>query len=489
MVKNQNIFNKKSILFSIIISLLFISCHNYVLIQMKKFEKESSSISNDYTPERLINNLYNQHYGLLNIGNPTQKTEVQISFENYGFIMKEDICLTSNYYNKSQSLTLNETYFTDKNQTIVVEEKVDFQNYNSTTNKISETSIPNYNFIYYKTEEDKENMDKEKACIIFGFKVTCDIGMIICNSIPGYLKRDGLTNSQNFLFLYHTDEEKKLNGYDISLLIGENPHNFNKEKYHEDYYMKSSTLFWKGQLTWALKFRNYYDYNGDRIYFNYKKEEQVYGIFLFYLDIIIGINDYFKSIKLNYFDKYEKECSINLINSQYNVISCDKNFNTDNFPNLYFYNTDYNYTFKLTHKDLFQIRGDRIYFLVIFDENSDNSWKFGKLFMQKYFFNFDVESRTIGFYTDLNDSSDDEKNENKKNDNSTSTSSTSSLWILWVVLLIITGVGCFLLGRIIYNKNRKKRANELEDDYEYKEKNNDENFVNDSNGNNKLGVY
>ena len=63
------------------------------------------------------------------------------------------------------------------------------------TNKISETSITNNNFIYYKSEENKENMDKEKACIIFGFKVTCDIGMIICNSIPGYLKRDGLTNS------------------------------------------------------------------------------------------------------------------------------------------------------------------------------------------------------------------------------------------------------------------------------------------------------
>ena len=63
------------------------------------------------------------------------------------------------------------------------------------------------------------------------------------------------------------------------------------------------------------------------------------------------------------------------------------------------------------------------------------------------------------------------------------------MWILWVVLLIITGVACFLLGRIIYNKNRKKRTNELEDDYDYKEKNNDENFINDSNGNNKLGVY
>ena len=77
-----------------------------------------------------VNNLYNHYYSLLNIGNPTQKTEVQVSFENYGFIMKEGIYLTSNYYNKNKSL--NESYLTNKNQVIVVEEKVDFQNYNST---------------------------------------------------------------------------------------------------------------------------------------------------------------------------------------------------------------------------------------------------------------------------------------------------------------------------------------------------------------------
>ena len=38
--------------------------------------------------------------------------------------------ITSNYYNKNKSL--NESYLTNKNQVIVVEEKVDFQNYNST---------------------------------------------------------------------------------------------------------------------------------------------------------------------------------------------------------------------------------------------------------------------------------------------------------------------------------------------------------------------
>ena len=39
-----------------------------------------------------------------------------------------------------------------------------------------------------------------------------------------------------------------------------------------------------------------------------------------------------------------------------------------------------------------------------------------------------------------------------------------------VVLLIITGVLCYFLGKNI-NQLRKKKANELEDDYEYTQKN------------------
>ena len=59
--------------------------------------------------------------------------------------------------------------------------------------------------------------------------------------------------------------------------------------------------------------------------------------------------------------------------------------------------------------------------------------------------------------------------------------------IIWVIILIITGIGCFILGKKLYGKNRKKRAKELDDDYYYIQKNKEENLTNDSNEN-KLGI-
>ena len=182
-----------------------------------------------------------------------------------------------------------------------------------------------------------------------------------------------------------------------------------------------------------------------------------------------------------------------LVDSQYTVITCDKNFNTEKFPTLYFYHMDYNYTFELTHKDLFQIRGDKKYFLIIFDSDSNYPWKFGKIFLQKYLFNFDTDSKTIGFYTDLNndsnynESEEIDNNSNSNSDDNNNKSLNFYLWILWGVLLLITGIGCFFLGKILYDKNRKKRANELDDDYEYKQNNNEESLTNNSK-NNKLGI-
>ena len=97
----------------------------------------------------------------------------------------------------------------------------------------------------------------------------------------------------------------------------------------------------------------------------------------------------------------------------------------------------------------------------MFDKDSNYPWKFGKLFMKKYFFNFDVNSKTIGFYKDLTIANSDKKFNNKL-----------LIWILFPIILIIFGVGGFFLGKMIYNKNRKKRANELDDDYEYIQKKN-----------------
>ena len=495
MTKIKRLFNYSfAFLFSLTIILsLIISINNYVLLQFKRFESESDTNNNEYTPETLIENLFNQYYSYLNIGNPPQKTEVHISYNDFGLLLKEDICLTSNYYNKNKSLSLNQTSYYNYNENskkvIIINETIDFPVFNTTTKNLSQIAIPDYIFHYIrknktKGEEEKIEKDKEgKACAILGFKIACDFGLVICNKIPWYLKRNKLTNSYNFYFIYHDSEEKKINGgYDISLLIGENPHEINQEKYHEQNYMLTKALVLSYEKTWTLEFFNYYFYNGNKIEFHFTKYDlKLKATFWFDLDIIIGMFDYYKSIKENYFDKHEKECNINIVNSQYYVISCDRNFSPETFPTLYFHNTDYNFTFELTHEDLFQVRGNRKYFLIIFDLRSNYPWKFGKIFMQKYFFNFDIDTSTIGFYTDLYNSNSETNNKGWIN--------SLFVWLIFSILLVIVGVGCFLLGKYIYKKSPKRKANELDDDYEYTQNNKKEALSKDSkNDDDKLGI-
>jgi hypothetical protein len=246
------------------------------------------------------------------------------------------------------------------------------------------------------TGDKEEKIEKEKegkACIILGLNIYCDPTILFCKNIPLYLKEKKVINSQNFMFLYHNDKEKVENGgYDASILIGDNPHEFNSKKYNNDNYYKSKALTWINKLNWMISFRNYYYYEKSTIFINSTIfQDSIHAKFLFNLDIIIGIQQYYNSIKTNYFDKYDNKCKMTLVYNQYRIFTCDKDFNTDNFPTLYFYQKDYNYTFELTHKDLFEIRGSKKYFLIIFDTKSNYPWKFGKLFLQKYLFNFETD--------------------------------------------------------------------------------------------------
>ena len=47
--------------------------------------------------------------------------------------------------------------------------------------------------------------------------------------------------------------------------------------------------------------------------------------------------------------------------------------------------------------------------------------------------------------------------------------------LIIVLIIILTGFMGLFLGKIIFNKQKKKRANELDDDYEYIEKKNSKN--------------
>ena len=458
-----------------IILILFDICETYVIINLKKLEKNSDK-NVEYTPEVFIEHLYNKYYGLLNVGYPPQKTEVQFSLNYYGLSFQEDVCLTSNFYDKNKSVTLSQTtnyaeYSYLKN-IIVVYETIEFPIYNSTSKQTNYKTIPNYKLIYNKTianeSKSEEILDKNissKTCLIYSFKLSCPRNEYICISTPPFLRQNGLTKSDNFNFIYYTQKEKSTNGgYDAAILIGENPHEYNSEKYNEKTYLKTNALQMILELGWIFEFKNYaFLNNGTKVEFGVTSlDKKVKGWLLFDLDIIIGVKDYLNFIKTNYFDNYQKECTFKLIDHRYTVYWCDKNFDTKNFPTIFFHSLDFDYIFELTYKDLFEIRGDKKYFLIVFDKVSNYPWKFGRLFMQKYFFNFETDSRQIGFYNNnitLNNGGNEEKNKYK-----------IYFWVLFGVIIIILGVGGYFIVNLIRKRNRKKRANELvDDDFEYKE--------------------
>ena len=153
------------------------------------------------------------------------------------------------------------------------------------------------------------------------------------------------------------------------------------------------------------------------------------------------------------------------------MIICDSSIknNLKNFPILYFFNRELSFTFNLDYNDVFFIYNDKIFFLIIGSEVSE-SWMLGKIFMKKYPFIFDQDKKQIYFvhlnkYQDPIDNNENEEKENK-NENNSNTWKYIILYSLISLLFIGIIIGIFI-GRKIWKKNRKIRANELEDNYEY----------------------
>ena len=155
---------------------------------------------------------------------------------------------------------------------------------------------------------------------------------------------------------------------------------------------------------------------------------------------------------------------------RYYMIICDSRFksNLKKFPTLYIYSSDFSFTFNLYYNDAFFELNNKIYFLFIGKGFSDSNWILGKSFMKKYPFIFNQDQKTIQF-VHLDKYGDQNQNEKAKEKNN------SSFWkkirIYFIILLIIIAlvIGVFI-GKIIW-KIRKKRCNELDENYEYKSNN------------------
>ena len=109
---------------------------------------------------------------------------------------------------------------------------------------------------------------------------------------------------------------------------------------------------------------------------------------------------------------------------------------------------------------------------MIFSQASDYKWVFGEIFLKKYYFTFNPDKKLIGFYANIN---------NKKNNDEKKDYGKTGLIILIIGIILII-INAIIFGLYFwkkkYGKERRKRANELNDDYyDYVTDNSDKNKI------------
>ena len=488
--------NKNFCIFIIMSFLLNQTSTSYVLLNFTKQEKLSEPIGNNFTIENFSQFFIDPTFSTtIEIGTPSQKVELIYSSNNYGISMIEDKNSSiSHTFNKKLSLSLNQTHSFDSNffvsdKPVILTDSLFFPLYDTKLNKIVKIKVEEYPFVYlHKIEgkemyENKEFVKEEdgKAYMIYGSKVYCNWKNEINENLPHFLKHNKLIDSYIFNIIYSKTKDNGKIDYDFAFKIGYEPHKISSNIYDEDNLKVTPALSYIGEVNWILEFNdvfyfsegfklninNYMD-DLNQISFNeHLNEYKIYSnndrcLMSFDIDIILCPKFYYFSINKTYFGNHTDQCQIQRSKNKYAIFVCDKNFNTDSFPTIYFFHKDLNYTFILTQKELFKVIGDKKYFLIVYDLYRPQFWMFGKIFLEKYSFNYDMENRLIGFYQKKSNN----KNsiENKENNNN---SNLLLINFIWLGITLIIGIAAFFIGKYLCTKLRKQRANELDDDYDY----------------------
>ena len=161
---------------------------------------------------------------------------------------------------------------------------------------------------------------------------------------------------------------------------------------------------------------------------------------------------------------------------KYKFFYCKKDkVDLTEMKNINFYIRDKNMTFVLEPKNLFYEYNGYLYYLIIYkqfnidDGNKDFEWTFGTTFLKKYILTFDTEDKLVYYYSKLRDGNDDfiSKNEEEEESNS------NLKYIILIIILSVVFISSITFFLIYINKikPRKKKANELDEEFEYNNKN------------------
>ena len=298
------------------------------------------------------------------------------------------------------------------------------------------------------------------------------------------LKQSNETNSYSFHLYFENIKKKGFSTNDNKgyFLIGEELTD-NKNKTSDIQYIKCLEINTYSKLIWGINFSHIYlKHNEQNIHEikNITSNSEIIANFPY----IKGVQEYFDYITEIFFDEFLKKNICKIINfTKYDInlkynsygYACNSTSKyfmeklNNNFPDLILDNHDFNKNFSLTKLDLFAFNtfdnsDTNLYFLIVNGIDKEKRWILGIPFLKKYIFSFDYDKKRIGHYVNYGKDID-----NNIDDNENDVNFFSSLTFKILIIIISTGI-VFILGMAFNNylkKSRKKRANELEDDYEY----------------------
>ena len=401
--------------------------------------------------------------------------------EIYEILIGKGFCLpnsNSQYSPFSSSSYVNSrmTYFSPiiTNGSFISDSFIFYNDINFTKN----ISVNKLDFIYANASPDFfELFDIDQNCGYIGLQLSSGSQYFESNSIIYELRFANAIKKKKWALTFK-ENSNKINNYDGALILG-----IEEEDYIDifninnisDYNSIYSLAYIMKQIDWEVEFDEiYYEINNLKYSFN----SSLQGQFLFDYNYIICNIDYFNSFKNNFFNKYinenicyidknetirkNKKSDIQMIN----VIICDKSRFKDmnKFPTLYFMHRKLNKTFEFNYKDLFQEIGNSLVFSIVLDENDKYHWTFGRMFLKKYQFVFDNDQKLITYIETFNTN----EKENLSYNNTNNSEYIITILKILIIIGLLGGFGLGLFfGKKIWDKNKKKRANELDDDYDY----------------------
>ena len=456
----------------IILIKIFSSQNKIYRIPFGLFTQENSAKDSN-----LINNIiFNGIYLNLSIGSPSQITPFELDSNSQTFSVSDY------YFNRSKSITYEQ--LSEKEEYYAFEQvekgfnSKDILNNNDAKKKI--------NFIL---SMKYPNLKKNKLGIL-GLHIARNIKK---GTYPFFrsLKEAELINSYSWTLKYFdnislSDQitfNKDKDNIIGEFIFGDEPSNYenNKLKYNEKEFFKITPLSTKQDIDWCFEFDNIYltyKENKNNTYKNYNFEKGVEIVINF--SYMLSSHYFFSTLKSDFFSKYINDgvCEEKKVDYVFYYIECDYNssFRVASFPDISFEHKGFQTIFNLTYKDLFIVdKKNNKYIFLILTKDYFSDWVLGSVFLRKYQFVFNNDLKTIGYYRQVQHYEDD--NDNLKDLNKQKTVKTIIIFILIIIFSFLFVILGMIIQKKYFNKNRKLRANELEENFSYESKNNSENSL------------